>query len=56
MLLALLFCTINDFPTYENLRGYSVKEHRSCPICEENTSYHQLKHGRKTSYIGHQIY
>ena len=23
------------------------------PICEENTSYHQLKHGRKTCYIGH---
>jgi len=50
---ALLFYTINDFPTYENLSGYSVKGHRACPICEENTSYHQLKYGRKTCYIGH---
>jgi len=50
---ALLFCTINDFPAYGNLSGYSVKGHYACPICEENTSYHQLKHGRKTCYIGH---
>jgi len=40
---ALLFCTINDFPAYGNLSGYSVKGHRACPICEENASYHQLK-------------
>jgi len=51
---ALLFCMINDFPAYGNLSGYSVKGHRACLICEENTSYHQLKHGRKTCYIGHQ--
>jgi len=44
---ALLSCTINDFPTYGNLSGYSVKGHRACPICEENTSYHKLKHGKK---------
>jgi len=50
---ALLFCTINDFPAYGNLSDYSVKGHYVCPICEENTSYHQLKHGRKTCYIGH---
>jgi len=37
-----------------NLSGYSVKGHHACPICEENTSYHQLKYGRKTCYIGHQ--
>ncbi|XP_027922635.1 uncharacterized protein LOC114180521 [Vigna unguiculata] len=50
---ALLFCTINDFSAYGNLSSYSVKGHYACPICEENTSYHQLKHGRKTCYIGH---
>jgi len=50
---ALLFCTVNDFPAYGNLSSYSVKGHRACPICEENTSYHQLKHGRKTCYISH---
>ena len=46
---ALLFCTINDFSTYEKMSGYSVKGHNACPICEENTNYHR----RKTSYIGH---
>ena len=27
---AMLFCTINDFPTYGNLSGYSVKGHHAC--------------------------
>ena len=44
---AMLFCTINDFPTYGNLSGYNVKGHRACLICKEDTSYVQLKHGRK---------
>jgi len=51
---ALLLWTINDFLTYGNLSGYSVKGHHAFPICEANTSYHQLKYGRKTCYIGHQ--
>ena len=50
---ALLFCTINDFPAYGNLSGYSTKGHKACPICEEGTCYHQLQHGRKTVYLGH---
>ncbi|XP_057443910.1 uncharacterized protein LOC130736075 [Lotus japonicus] len=50
---AMLFCTINDFPAYGNLSGYSVKGHKACPICEKDTSYHQLNHGRKTVYLGH---
>ena len=36
---AMLFCTINDFPAYGNLSGYSVKGHFACPICEKNTLY-----------------
>nr|XP_004516691.1 uncharacterized protein LOC101514781 [Cicer arietinum] len=50
---AMLFCTINDFPAYGNLCGYSVKGHKACPICEEGTCYQQLKHGRKTVNVGH---
>ena len=50
---AMFFCTINDFPSYGTLSSYSVKGHRACPICEEDTSYIQLKHGRKTIYIRH---
>ncbi|XP_058766672.1 uncharacterized protein LOC131640279 [Vicia villosa] len=50
---AMLFCTINDFPAYGNLSGYSVKGHKACPICEENTCFEQLKYGKKTPYLGH---
>ena len=50
---AMLFCTTNDFPAYGNLSGYNVKGHHACPICEEDTSYIQLKHGRKIVYTRH---
>ena len=50
---AMVFCTINDFLAYGNLSGYSVKGHRACPICEKNTSFIQLKHGKKTLYNRH---
>ena len=53
---AMLFCTINDFPAYGNLSEYSVKGHRACPICEEDTGYIQLKHGRKTVYTKHRCF
>ncbi|XP_040867221.1 uncharacterized protein [Glycine max] len=49
----MVFCTINDFPAYGNLSGYSVKGHHACPICETNTSFLQLKHGKKTVYTRH---
>jgi len=45
----MVFYTINDFPTYENLSGYSVKGHHTCPICEFKTSYMQMKHGKRQS-------
>ncbi|XP_028201789.1 uncharacterized protein LOC114385965 [Glycine soja] len=49
----MIFCTINDFPTYGNLSRYSVKGHHACPICEKDTSYLQLKHRKKTVYTRH---
>ena len=49
----MIFCTINDYPAYDNLSGYSVKGHHTCPICEKNTSFIQLKHGKKTIYTRH---
>ena len=55
-LCAMVFCTINDFPTYENLSGYSVNGHHACPICEKNTSFIQLKNRKKTVYTRHQIF
>jgi len=53
MMHAMLFCTINDFPTYGILSGYNVKGYKACLICEENTASHQLKNGRKTVYLRH---
>jgi len=50
---AMVFCTINDYPTYGNLSGYSVKGHHACPICEINMSFFQLKHGKKMVYTRH---
>jgi len=50
---AMVFCIINDYPAYGNLSGYSVKGHHTCSICEKNTSFFQLKHGKKTVYTRH---
>jgi len=50
----MLFCTINDFPAYGNLLGYSVKGKKACPICEKDTDSRQLKHGRKIVYLRYQ--
>jgi len=49
----LLLWTINDFPAYGNLSGYSVKGYLGCPICGENTCSKRLEHGRKICYMGH---
>lgn len=50
----MVFCTINNYPTYDNLSGYSFKGHHTCPICEKNTCFFQLKHGKKIVYTRHQ--
>jgi len=52
----MLFCTINDFSAYGNLYSYSAKGHHACPICEEDTSYIQLRHGRKIVYTSHRCF
>ncbi|KAL0556379.1 hypothetical protein IC582_004892 [Cucumis melo] len=48
-----LLWTINDFPTYGNLSGFSVKRYKACPICGDNTSAIRLKYGKKMAYLGH---
>ncbi|XP_076886636.1 uncharacterized protein LOC143536558 [Bidens hawaiensis] len=35
---ATIFCTINDFPAYDNLSGYTTKGKKACPVCENETS------------------
>ena len=53
LLRAMIFSTVNEFPAYGNLSGYSVKGHHACLICEKNTCYIQLTHGKKTVYTRH---
>ncbi|XP_018853154.2 uncharacterized protein LOC109015127 [Juglans regia] len=53
MLHATLLWTINDFPAYGNLSGWSTKGKFACPCCNVNTDSHWLKYGRKHCYMGH---
>ncbi|XP_078172805.1 uncharacterized protein LOC144566640 [Carex rostrata] len=50
---AMIFCTINDFPAYDNLSGYSVKGEKACPICQDDTDDMWLTNCSKTVYMGH---
>ncbi|KAA0054271.1 hypothetical protein E6C27_scaffold131G002270 [Cucumis melo var. makuwa] len=51
-----LLWTINDFPTYGNLCGCSVKGYKACPICGEETSSIRLPHEKKNAYMEHRKY
>ena len=48
---AILLWTINDFPAYAMLCGWSTKEKFACPYCHKDTDYLWLKHGRKHNYM-----
>ncbi|CAL1383444.1 unnamed protein product [Linum trigynum] len=48
---AALIWTINDFPAYGNLSGWSTKGYLACPICNKDSSSHKLK--SKIGYLGH---
>ncbi|KAJ9536255.1 hypothetical protein OSB04_un000555 [Centaurea solstitialis] len=50
---AMIFCTINDFPAYGNLSGYSTKGEKACPICEDDTHSLRLRNCGKHVYMGH---
>ena len=50
---AALLWTINDFPAYANLSGWSTKGKLACPVCNLDTSSRRLPNGRKTCYLGH---
>ena len=47
-----LLWTINDFPAYGMLSGWSVKGYHACPMCMDETSSHYLTHSRKICYMG----
>ncbi|KAF5442714.1 hypothetical protein F2P56_035341 [Juglans regia] len=50
---AALLWTINDFPAYANLSGWSTKGKMACPSCTVDTNSQWLVHGRKHCYMGH---
>ncbi|CAM8879746.1 unnamed protein product [Rhodiola kirilowii] len=49
----MLMCTINDFPAYGNLSGYSIIGYKACPVCGEGTHARHLSNCRKMVYMGH---
>ncbi|CAL9001938.1 unnamed protein product [Prunus brigantina] len=40
---ATVIWTINDFPAYGNLSGWSTKGYLACPVCLEDTSHTKLR-------------
>ncbi|KAF7131579.1 hypothetical protein RHSIM_Rhsim09G0057000 [Rhododendron simsii] len=42
--------TINDFPAYGNLSGWTTKGYLACPICNEHASSQRLR--SKLGYVG----
>ncbi|GKC57480.1 TNP2-like transposon protein [Tanacetum coccineum] len=50
---AMIFCTISDFPVYNNLSGYSTKGKFVSLVCEDQTSSRWLRNCKKTVFMGH---
>jgi hypothetical protein len=50
---AAIMWTINDFPAYANLSGWSTKGQYACPCCGVETSSRWLYHGGKFCYMCH---
>ena len=48
---ATLLWTINDFPAYGMLSGWSTAGILGCPICMERSKAFRLKHGKKPCYF-----
>jgi hypothetical protein len=50
---AALMWTINDFPAYGDLSGWSTKGKNACPCCMDATRSNWLTYGNKYCYMGH---
>ncbi|XP_074297920.1 uncharacterized protein LOC141628719 [Silene latifolia] len=53
---AMLFCTIQYYPAYGNLSGYSVKQECGCCICEDGWKGKWLTSSRKMVYYDHRLF
>lgn len=47
---AILMCTINDFPAYAMLSGWSTKGYNACPSCMNSTP--SFRFGGNICYVG----
>ena len=45
--------TINVFPAYANLSGWSTKGELACQCCAKETAHRRLVNSSKTCYMGH---
>jgi hypothetical protein len=50
---ASLLWTLNDFPAYANLSGWSTRGTYACPTCNYSTHSKKLKNCQKFCYLGH---
>ncbi|OMO68751.1 Transposon, En/Spm-like protein [Corchorus capsularis] len=50
---AALLWTINDFPAYAYLSGWSTRGRYACPCCAAETCSKWLSNGKKFCYMGH---
>ncbi|CAN6575551.1 unnamed protein product [Malus baccata var. baccata] len=50
---AALMWTINDYPAYAYMSGWSTQGRLACPYCASKTSHRSLSHGSKMCYMGH---
>ncbi|CAL8154398.1 unnamed protein product [Prunus armeniaca] len=50
---AALLWTINDYPAYAYMSGWSTSGKLACPYCASDTSHRRLSRGSKTCYLGH---
>jgi len=48
-----LMWTINDFPAYGDLSGWSTHGRKACPCCRHETQSTWLTYGRKFCFMGH---
>lgn len=50
---AAILWTINDFPAYGSLSGWSTRGKWACPCCNNETWHMHLKNSHKFCYMGH---
>ena len=51
---AAVLWTINDFPAYGTISGYSTSGYKACPVCANETSSFRIR--SKISFMGHRRY